>query len=183
MSLILRTFVGCLCSTLCLCISCLAKEWRGIVPLHSTRSDVIKLLGEPKHLQWDYRDYFFLDAEWVTFQWVDPTCRRKLPVEPDSEVRPDALVLNISVTPKKPFPVEELHLPPHKDELNFPLGDFSLIDWIGDTDDGDGSIVMDSEEGFSFSTSKEGVTGHSYYPTAREYKAWMQEHSGCQSSL
>ncbi|HKC66409.1 MAG TPA: hypothetical protein VKB86_22390, partial [Pyrinomonadaceae bacterium] len=71
-------------------------------------------MGEPTHLLWDYRDYFILDAEWVTFRWIDPTCKRKFPIESDSEIQPDDLVLNISVTPKKPFPEADLHLPPFK---------------------------------------------------------------------
>lgn len=168
-----RILVGYLCLTLYLSVHCLAKEWRGIVPLHSTRSDVIKLLGEPKHLKWDYRDFFILDAETVTFQWIDPTCKRKYPVAPDTEVQPNDLVLNISITPKKPFPEEELHLPPLK---------LYFTDCVEGANDSGGCIFMDDEEGFAFATSKDGVTGHSYGPPAKEYKAWTQEHSTCQSS-
>lgn len=168
-----RISLVCLWLTLCLGTPCLAKEWRGIVPLHSTRADVIKLLGEPKHLQWDSRDYFILEAETVTFQWIDPTCKKKFPVEPDSKVAPDDLVLNISVTPKKPFPVEELHLPPLK---------LYMMDCLGGANGTGGCIFMDDEEGFAYSTSKEGVTSHSYGSPAKEYEAWMQEHSACKSS-
>jgi hypothetical protein len=170
---IIRISVACLCLSLYSGIPCHAKEWRDIVPLHSTRSDVIKLLGEPTHLQWDYRDYFILDTETVTFQWIDPTCKRKFPVEPDSEIRPDDLVLNISVTPKKSLPEDELRLPPLK---------LYLTSCIGGANGTGGCIFMDNEEGFAYSTSKDGVTGHSYGPPAKEYETWMQQHSACRSS-
>ena len=170
-----RISVGCLCLTLCLSTPCFAKAWRGIVPLHSTRSDVIKLLGEPRRLLWVYRDFFILDAETVTFRWIDPTCVRKYPVEPDSEVRADDLVLNISVIPKRPTPQDEL-LPPvsPEDELRLPLKLYSMSCM-----EGGACIFMDEEEGFAFSTSREGVTSHSYGPPAEEYKAWVQGHSAC----
>jgi hypothetical protein len=32
----------------------LAQEWRGIIPLHSTRADVIRLLGQPDHNNGSY---------------------------------------------------------------------------------------------------------------------------------
>lgn len=39
--------LGCLCAALFLSVTSDAKDWRGIVPLHSTRADVENLLGEP----------------------------------------------------------------------------------------------------------------------------------------
>jgi hypothetical protein len=39
--------IGCLGFLLCLVSSSDAKDWRGIVPLHSTRVDVEKLLEPP----------------------------------------------------------------------------------------------------------------------------------------
>ncbi len=166
---VVRVTVGCLCLILYSAMSCFAKEWRGIVPLKSTRSDVIKLLGEPKHLLWDYRDYFILEAETVTFTWIDPTCVRKYPVEPDKEVQLGDLVLSVSVIPKTPLPRDEFHSSPLK---------FYSMSCLGNS----GCIFMDNEEGFSYSTSKDGITGLSYGPTAEEYKVWMQEHKACRST-
>jgi len=44
----LMKLVICCSVTLGLATVCVAKEWRGIVPLKSTRADVERLLGEPK---------------------------------------------------------------------------------------------------------------------------------------
>jgi hypothetical protein len=167
----MRFFIGCLSLILFSAIPCLAKEWHGIVPLHTTRAEIIKMLGNPKHATWDYRDVFVLENEAVTFEWIDPTCARKFPVEPDSEVRPDDLVLNISITPKKPFPISELQIPPD---------DFALIDCL---EGKKGRFVcVHMFDGFSYATSEEGVTGYSYGPTTEEFRTWMQAHGGCQSS-
>jgi hypothetical protein len=157
------------CIVACTAIPCLAKEWRGIVPLRSTRSDVIKLLGNPTHALWNYREYFMFDNERVRFEWIDPTCVKKYPIELDTEVRSSDLVLNISVTPKKPFPLEELGLPSDK---------FYFMDCFGRDD----CTFMDFDGGFAYSTTKDGVTGLSYSATAKEFEAWIQEHKSCQSS-
>jgi hypothetical protein len=96
-----------LCVVIGSAFPCFAKEWHGIVPLQSTRSDVIKLLGPPRHLLWDYRDYFEIENGIVTSEWIDPSCLRKYPVEPDEAIRPDDLVLSIAIRLKKPLSASE----------------------------------------------------------------------------
>ena len=169
MRLCARILTRSLCLVACGAFPCSAKEWRGIVPLHTTRSEVIKLLGQPTHLLWDYRDYFIRGDEIIRFEWIDPTCARKCPVEPDSEVRPDDLVLSISVTLKKPIPIDELHLSSDK---------FYLMNCLGNT----GCTHWDLDGGFSFRTTKNGVTGHAYGPATNEFKAWLEAHKACQAS-
>jgi hypothetical protein len=41
------SIIACLCSILISTCNALAQGWRGIVPLHSTRSEVEKLIGLP----------------------------------------------------------------------------------------------------------------------------------------
>lgn len=43
-----RTMITQLLMTLALLVPATAREWRGIVPLHSTRADVERLLGPPQ---------------------------------------------------------------------------------------------------------------------------------------
>ena len=86
-----RILINILFMIVCTSITCVAKEWRGIVPLHSTRADVIKLLGNPTRSLEDSQEYFVLENETVKFEWIDPTCVRKYPVESEDEVRPDEL--------------------------------------------------------------------------------------------
>ena len=157
-SLLLLLFVG----------SIYAKSWRGIEPLKSTRSDVIKLLGNPTHLQWNYRDYFILENETVTFSWIDPTCAKKFPVQPDSEITSDDLVLSISVAQKTPIQLKELQL---NDSVVYFADCF-----------GGGCTFIDDKSGFMYHESKGEVTSHSYYPTNEEFKTWKEGHSTCQSS-
>jgi hypothetical protein len=53
-----------------------AKEWRGIVPLHSTRSDVEKLLGTPAIARDNFATYV-LDHEKVTFDYAVGRCNER----------------------------------------------------------------------------------------------------------
>jgi hypothetical protein len=149
---------------------CFAKEWRGIAPLRSTRSDVLKLLGNPKHSWETATEYFDLNDEKVTIKWIDPTCERKYPIESERDVRPDDLVLAILVYPKKPIPAKELDIPA-----------------VGYTTLGchpnSFCTVWSFEVGFGFTTSKDGVTALHYEASHDEFKAWLDNHKACQPSV
>lgn len=41
-----------------LAVPCLAASWKNIVPLKTTRAEVIRLLGEPKPFQGNGPEYF-----------------------------------------------------------------------------------------------------------------------------
>lgn len=150
--------------------TCIADEWHGIVPLHSTRDDVIKLLGPPRHVQWDYRDYFEVENGIVTLEWIDPGCLRKYPVEPAKTIQLDDLVLNISVRLIEPVVASTLRLPEDS---------FYFMDCIGS---GAGRSCIFMRDGFSYATSREGVTSLSYGPTQKSFKEWKENHRGCISS-
>lgn len=59
-----------LCLSLPLIMPPQEREWRGIVPLHSTRADVERLLGKP-HMQGDIYDY---EDEMVSIFYQRHTC-------------------------------------------------------------------------------------------------------------
>lgn len=170
MMLTLRSIL--LCSVICAgSLCCYGKAWRDIVPLRSTRADVLKLLGTPHHLQWDYRDYFEVENAIVTFQWIDPNCVRKYPVEPTSAVMPEDLVLNISVSLTRPLTEKELKIPQGKIWFTDCLGSSPNGPWI--------CTFMDNQEGFAFTTSHGGVTGLSYSASKQEFQDWKDTHSQC----
>jgi hypothetical protein len=166
----IRIMVGFLFLTLCSAIPCFAKEWRGIVPLHSTRADVLKILGDPKHTWETATEYYDLADEKVTIKWIDPTCERKYPVESEVASRPDDIVLAILVYPKKPLPSKELDIPA--------VGYMTL----GCHPNGP-CTVWSSEVGFGYTTSKGGVTNLHYEPSDAEFKAWLNDHKACQPSI
>jgi hypothetical protein len=80
-----------------------AKEWRGIVPLQSTRQDVTRLLGNPYDAN-SIRANYFLEKEDVYFVFSSEEskqeCVRKLP---------PATVLLIGVRPKGDVSLIEFH--------------------------------------------------------------------------
>jgi hypothetical protein len=52
-----------------------AKPWRGIVPLHSTRADVERILGEPSRLDYIYD----LDEATVRIVYANQRCQQGVP--------------------------------------------------------------------------------------------------------
>ena len=76
-----------------------AEQWRGIIPLKSTRADVDRLLGKPLPGNPDFLAKYKLRDEEVTINYAD----RKLCREADrcECLVPDGTVLDISVQPKR----------------------------------------------------------------------------------
>jgi hypothetical protein len=148
-------------------VPCFAKEWRGIGPLHSTRSDVLKLLGDPKHTWETDTEYFDLDGEKVTVEWIDPTCEREYPVK--TKARPGDLVSHIYVFPKSPLSMKELDAP----ETGYmTLG----------CHPGSSCTLWSPDAGFGFTSAKGGITKLFFGPTGNEFRSWSDEHQGCKQS-
>ncbi len=91
---------------------CAAKEWRGIVPLKSTRTDVERLLGRPKDPV-DAR--YYLPDEIVTIEYSRYACDQVptaggWPTQPVRwNVKPDVVTL-IDVKPRRPVPLSSLSI-------------------------------------------------------------------------
>lgn len=102
-------------SLLCLCLALLAvgpvraRGWRGIVPLHSTRADVERLLGPPTEETSNYSVFYRTPNETVIIQYA-----QGLPCgigEKYSQWRvPRNTVASILVTPTQPVSVSDLGL-------------------------------------------------------------------------
>jgi hypothetical protein len=85
--MILIKLVICCSLTFGLATACLAKEWRGIVPLRSTRADVERLLGTPTQRLGDvyyYRLRQELAVIWFLKASPAMVCRRGWHASPDT---------------------------------------------------------------------------------------------------
>jgi hypothetical protein len=135
-----------------------AKDWRGLVPLHSTRADVEKLLGEPPPPPADgtrtytlskARSIYFLDEGEVYIVFAEEEVGAA--VECSGKI-PSGTVLMIQVTPKKEMTLNELRI----DEKRFRKFDPSQPPDIGFM------VYVDDEEGMAVRT-QDGKVQEIYY--------------------
>jgi hypothetical protein len=154
------------CVTLAISGIAQAKEWHGIVPFHSTREDVERLLGPPPIPPVDgYRVYkpskarsiYFTDEGevYIVFEEKEavggPPCKGTIPA---------GTVLLIQVTPKKELQLSDLNL----DERN--LRRFDPTEPPNTNSEYEGYV--DEEEGISVRTSRGKVQVINYYATAKD---------------
>jgi hypothetical protein len=93
-----RTFIAWLFSALIVALPTFAKDWRGIVPLASTRADVERSLGRPMERSLPDISFFDLKDESVRVVYSEGRCKPGIAGEWDV---PEDIVLRIEVTPKK----------------------------------------------------------------------------------
>jgi hypothetical protein len=125
----------------------LSRDWRGIVPLHSTRTDVERLLGpQPTPPDPDNTKVYNLNSSWaiyflpegeVRFNFVDPkaeepNCMGNLPL---------GTVLNITVTPSHPMKLIDIGLDQKKIKL-FNASNQKQADFKGYLDAATGFAVV-----------------------------------------
>lgn len=124
-----------------------AKEWRGIVPLKSTRADVEKLLGPPHD---KYIFAYFLPEENIYFQYSQGTCKEGWNIPSDT-------VIHIVIAPnlKKPLADLNLDLTKYKKEP----GDYDVADHF---------YYIDEEEGLAISVRNGIVQKYILGPTAKD---------------
>lgn len=126
------------------------KEWRSIVPLKSTRSDVERLLGTPKHSS-PFASYYSLTGEIVVIHFQVPTCNEdRLGLTWNV---PAGTVVSIGVIPKGN----------HRKEEYFKSGSFKAGD-----DRGTFVYHTNETEGMSVETHNSVVTLVEYYPAASQ---------------
>jgi hypothetical protein len=98
--------IPCLCTVLAVVGASQAKGWRGLVPLHSTRTDVERLLGAPKESRGVGFKYETKDEQVFVFYSAGP-CKES-PLN-DWNVPRDT-VLSITVHPNAKLLVDDLKL-------------------------------------------------------------------------
>lgn len=139
-----------------------AKEWRGLKPLHSTRADVERLLGEPPPPPKDGtrvyalnkgRSIYFLDEGEIYIVYAEP----EVPAAASCLGRiPAGTVLLIQVTPKPDWTFSELQL----DERDFRKFDASQPPNLGYEG------YINEQEGLVIRTFKGRVEQISYFASA-----------------
>jgi hypothetical protein len=116
------------------CATCSGKEWRGIVPMHSTRADVNRLLGTSPDFN-TIRAKYFLDNEdvYIVFSSDESyqACAKQLPKD---------TVLLIEVTPKTNLQLSDLRLD-KADLRTFEPSSPPGIGYEGFIDDANGVVV------------------------------------------
>jgi hypothetical protein len=184
--------IGCLW-LLTLAAPCSAKEWHNISSLKTTRAEVLRLLGEPKHSQSDGREYFEIDNQTVTIRWARPDCYGRASITDGVSAGMDVLVFQITVTPKIPLKLSEVssELDQASDLKVSRKQDKAALkelyrSWLSNDLDclcsdvsGCSCSTWNREQGFGYSSSNIGVFEVYYGPTAEEIKAWEQNHRLC----
>ena len=112
-----------------------AREWRGIIPLHSTRADVTRLLG-PSPVENNIRAEYFLEKEDVYIVFSSDELYLKC-----TGGAPKDVVLLIQVTPKTKLRLADLRI----DQSRYRTFDPSSppnIGYLGLIDDADGLVIQ-----------------------------------------
>lgn len=87
-----------------------AKPWRGIIPLHSTRSQVRKLLGNPIIGGDGIIDLYETSEGRVHVMYARSPCEEGLPADWGNWRVPHDTVVNISIQLHKEFPLRKLRI-------------------------------------------------------------------------
>ena len=132
------TFAVCAFIIVSVCRGVDAKDWRGLTPLHSTRTDVEKLLGPPPPVPSDgtrvytlnnNRSIYFLDEGEIYIVYkrdesAPPNCLKAIPND---------TIVFIQVTMKKPVPLQDFPINVERSKQFDPsspknIGYFAYID-------------------------------------------------------
>ena len=99
-----------------------AKAWKGLVPLHSTRADVQKLLGPPTLEDAGYE----VDGERVRISYSSQGCREGLP---GGWKVPADTVVSIAISPAKEIKLADVLVPEKKYEQIYAV-DTPHVDYV-----------------------------------------------------
>ena len=161
----IQQYLFCIMGILMIGADCKARDWRGIVPLHSTKTDVERLLGSPAESN-DIRSIYHLENEdvYVVFS-NNQHCSF------DTTKIPTGTVLLVEVKPKTKLELTDLFLDQKR------LREFkpSMQDpaWKGFVDDQEGMIVRSYKDQidriFYIGTANDRARCSSYYSKAEEF--------------
>src|ERR1043165_281726 len=131
-----------------------AKQWRGIIPLHSTRTDVERLLGNasPRNQLTTYQT----EQEAVSVLYASgPPCGS----DADSEWNvPKDTVVSITVAPKNRVLLSELKI------------DLSTYDQLSDVHRPNIITYLNNQDGIRIETFQDEINSVSYFPSAADLK-------------
>jgi len=125
-----------------------AKEWRGVVPLHSSRADAERLFGQSRSDYWQY-DF---EEERAHITYADGQCEEGLP---GGWNVPKDTVIEIYTVPKKDLKLSDV-LTPGKDYRQIRAAHTQHIYYV------------DAEEGVRYTVMGGMVQSISYIPSAKD---------------
>ncbi len=137
------------------------NSWRSLVPLHSTRTDVERLLGAPAKSSYG-RDVYDTDHEQVSVRYSTGECK---PGENELNV-PAGVVIDFTVNPIPTIVIRGLRLDParFRKEQGPPIAEVRLKQ-VNYTDEENGVIVRASDDG-----RVETVISITYSPSKKDEK-------------
>lgn len=147
-----------------------AKEWRGIVPLHSTRDDVIRLLGPTRDTN-DLRSIYHLEKEEVYIVFSSKNF-----CDADTKKVPLGTVLLIQITPSTKLPLTHFQV----DKKKFRRFDPSQsTEFQGYIDDEEGLMIRGHKElvdkVFYIASAKDRDLCPAYYANPERFAQIMVE--------
>ena len=132
-----------------------AKPWRGIVPLHSTRAQVRKLLGKPIIGGEGPLDLYDIKEGRVRVMYARHPCEEGLPADWGNWRVPHDTVVNISIQLHEEIPLKR-----------FRIRNIERYKWY--TDDSGASYYHDRVRGLEYQVEQGMVTAITYGPTSRD---------------
>ena len=132
-----------------------AKPWRGIVPLHSTRAQVRKLLGKPIIGGAGSLDLYDMKEGRVRVMYARHPCEEGLPADWGNWRVPHDTVVNISIQLHEEIPLKRLR-----------IRNIERYKWY--TDDSGASYYHDRVRGLEYQVEQGMITAITYGPTSRD---------------
>jgi hypothetical protein len=176
--------LSCLLSLLIFAVSASAKSWQNVIPLQTTRAEILNLLGNPKINLKDKSEYFVLDNQTITFRWMRANCSAEAAIIDEKLIKPNSLVYQITVVPDTPLQsISSYTFDEPKIASSVP--GFYWIPYITNcisNQSGEFSCSsVSGEYGFGYSKSNRGFTALYFVPTWKEEKIWKDKHLPCLS--
>jgi len=152
--MILKRYLLCLSILLVTAVPSFAKAWRGIEPLHSTRVDVIRLLGTPKDERSPYEWEYEFPEGWVRIHFsTGAPCEEGLP---SGWKLPKDIVINIDINPSVPQKLSDV------------LIAGKVYDRVQTVHTPGLNYYIDPDEGIRFTDQNGHVTSITYGPTTKD---------------
>lgn len=155
-------FAVCITLLMLLAATTVAKSWHGIVPLHSTRAEVRRLLGKPLIAD-GHIELFENEAGHVQVMYARKPCEMGLPADWGNwNVQPDTVV-NVTITLNSILRLRELK-----------IRNLKKLKWY--TDKSGATYYHDAVRGIEYQVEGHLVTAITYGPGAADKQLRCKAH-------